>query len=51
MANRTRPDISLRDYSEAEIAAFFAQDALDEQAAAEVARWRMGLGPTGDDED
>jgi excisionase family DNA binding protein len=51
MANRTRPDITLRDYTEAEIADFFAQDALDEQAAEEVARWRTSLGPTGDDED
>jgi excisionase family DNA binding protein len=46
MTNRTRPDITLRDYSDEEIAAFFAQDALDEQAVAEIRRWRTLLEPT-----
>lgn len=50
MATRTRPDITLRDYSESEIADFFAQDALDEDAATEVVRWNAFLEPTGDDD-
>lgn len=50
ITNRTRPDITLRDYSEEEIAAFFAQDSLDEQTVAEVARWTTLLEPTGDHE-
>ena len=31
-ATRTRPDISLREYTGAEIEAFLAEDALDEEA-------------------
>lgn len=51
LANRTRPDIPLREYSEAELAQFFARDRLDEAATQEVARWQRVEEPAAAHED
>ena len=45
LANRTRPDIPLREYGESELAGFFARDELDGAAAAEVERWQRAVEP------
>jgi excisionase family DNA binding protein len=44
-ATRTRPEGALRDYSEAEIAAFLAADRLDEEAQAILERARRTPAP------
>jgi excisionase family DNA binding protein len=44
-ATRTRPDISLRDYTGAEVAAFLAEDALDEEAQAVVNQINQAAAP------
>ncbi len=41
-ATRTRPDVNLRDYSAAEIAAFLRDDRLDDEARAVAERFGAG---------
>lgn len=46
LATRTRPDIVLREYEDAEVAEFLRRDEIDGRTAATIARFEEAVTPT-----